>query len=88
MKIIPLYHSKGDVAAFLQYPHIYNPIGEWIGFCTVEREVFSVLGNYVGYVSEDHRILRKRTLSASLRRSNRRPIHPGSARRQRSHLRL
>jgi hypothetical protein len=75
MKIIPLYHSQGDVAAFLQYPHLYNPIGEWIGFCTAEREVFSILGNYVGYISEDHRILRQRTLSSSLRRVEP-PTHP------------
>ena len=67
MKIIPLYHSRGEIAAYLQYPHLYNPVGEWIGFCTAEREVFSVLGNYVGYVSEDHRILRQRSLSSSAR---------------------
>ena len=63
MKIVPLYTSNGDVAAYLSYPHIYNPLGEWIGFCTREREVYSVLGNYVGYLSDDQRILRQRSSS-------------------------
>ena len=68
MKIVPIYNSKGDVGAFLAYPHLHNTIGEWIGFCTVEREVFSVLGYYVGYISDDQRILRPRTLSSPARR--------------------
>ena len=63
MKIVPIYSSKGDVGAYLVYPYVYDALGEWIGFCTAEREVFSVLGNYVGYLSDDHRILRQRTLS-------------------------
>ncbi len=61
MKLVALYSSKGDVGAFLRYPNLYNPAGEWIGFVTVEREVYSVLGNYIGYVSDDRRILRDRT---------------------------
>ena len=68
MKVVPLYSSKGDVGAYLVYPHLFNVVGEWIGFCTREREVYSVLGNYVGYLSEDHRILRARTLSSTRRR--------------------
>jgi hypothetical protein len=60
--IIPIYTSRGDVEAFLAYPHLYNLRGEWIGWVTPEREVFSVLGRYVGYLSGDPRILRKRTL--------------------------
>jgi len=67
MKIVPIYTSNGDVAAFLLYPYIYNTVGEWIGFCTAEREAFSVLGNYVGYLSDDQRILRQRTLSTPSR---------------------
>jgi hypothetical protein len=67
MKIVPIYTSSGDVAAYLLYPHIYNTTGEWIGFCTAEREAFSILGNYVGYLSDDQRILRQRTLSTPSR---------------------
>ena len=68
MKVVPLYNTNGDVAAYLSYPHIYNTLGEWVGFCTREREVFSVLGNYVGYLSDDQRILRQRTSSVARQR--------------------
>lgn len=63
MRLVPLYTSKGDPGAFLEYPHIYSSTGEWIGFVTPERDVYSVLGRYVGYITDDHRILRPRTLS-------------------------
>lgn len=68
MKIVPIYTSHGDVAAYLVYPHVYNTVGEWIGFCTAEREIYSILGNYVGYLSDEQRILRQRTLSSTRRR--------------------
>lgn len=64
MKIVPIYTSNGEVGAYLSYPHLYNTVGEWIGFCTREREVYSVLGTYVGYLSDDQRLLRQRTLSS------------------------
>ena len=68
MKVVPLYNSRGDVGGYLVYPHLYDIVGEWMGFCTAEREVYSMLGNYVGYLSDDQRILRQRTLSSPGRR--------------------
>jgi hypothetical protein len=59
--IIPIYTSRGDAEAFLAYPYIYNRQGEWIGWVTREREVYSVLGYYVGMLSNEPRILRKVT---------------------------
>jgi hypothetical protein len=64
MKPVPLYCSNGEVGAFLAYPQIYDPTGEWIGFVTAGREVYSILGYYVGNLSEDRRILRPRTLTS------------------------
>ncbi len=61
-KIIPIYTTKGDVEAFLVYPYLYNLMGEWIGFATPQREVYSVFGEYVGWISDDPRILRKQVL--------------------------
>lgn len=61
--LVPIYSSKGDADAFLVYPFLYNRNGEWIGWITPEREVYSVLGYYVGYLSNDPRILRKRATS-------------------------
>lgn len=58
--LIPIYTTKGDLGAYLVYPHLFNYQGEWIGWVTQEREVFSVHGQYVGWLSSDPRILRKR----------------------------
>lgn len=62
--LIPIYSSKGDAEAFLFYPYLYNRIGDWIGFVTSKRDVHSVLGYYVGYLTDDRRIIRKRFTSA------------------------
>jgi hypothetical protein len=59
--IIPVYSSRGDAEAFLVYPYLFNRNGEWIGFMTAQREVYSVLGYYVGRLTSDPRIVRKRS---------------------------
>ena len=59
-KLLPIYTSKGDAEAFLVYPYIYNRTGDWIGFVTPKREVYSVLGVYVGMFTNDSRIIGKR----------------------------
>jgi hypothetical protein len=61
--LIPIYTSKGDADAFLVYPYIFNRMGDWIGWVTTRREVYSVIGYYVGYLTDDPRILRKRATS-------------------------
>src|SRR5574340_486759 len=61
--LIPVYTSRGDTDAFLVSPYLYNRNGDWIGWVTSRREVYSVLGFYVGYLSNDPRILRKRATS-------------------------
>ncbi|MBI5950862.1 MAG: hypothetical protein HY865_04335 [Chloroflexi bacterium] len=62
-KLIPLYTTKGDPEAFLLYPYLFNRNGDWIGFATASREVFSVLGEYVGMLTSERRIVRKRGTS-------------------------
>ncbi len=59
--LIPIYTTRGEAAAFLAYPYLFNPSGEWIGFVTTQRLVYSVLGHYAGFLSKDPRILRKRS---------------------------
>jgi hypothetical protein len=61
--LIPIYNGKGDAEAFLAYPYLYNRAGDWIGWVTPQREVYSVLGYYVGYLTDEPRILRKRVTS-------------------------
>ena len=66
--LIPLYTTKGDAEAFLLYPYLFNRNGEWIGFVTSKREVYSVLGEYVGMLTNERRIVRKRATSTLLPR--------------------
>ena len=63
MAIIPIYNSKGDPEAFMEYPYIFNRNGDWVGWVTPKREIYSVIGYYVGYLTNDPRILRKRATS-------------------------
>lgn len=63
-RIIPIYTSKGDAEVFMLYPYLFNRLGEWVGFTTPEKDVYSILGAYVGYISKDNRILRKRNLES------------------------
>lgn len=67
-KLIPIYTSRGDVGAYLIYPYLYNPAGEWIGWVTPDRLVFSVHGHYVGTLTMDPRILRRRERENTLPR--------------------
>jgi hypothetical protein len=69
--LIPIFTTRGDVGAFLSYPYIYNCQSEWVGWVTVQREVYSVSGNYVGFLSGEPRILRR--LSDSFDRPMRTP---------------
>ena len=73
--IIPIYTTKGDAEAFLVYPYIYNRIGEWIGWITPEREIYSVIGFYIGYLGKGPRILRKRAIEIATERK-RPPARP------------
>jgi hypothetical protein len=59
LRLIPIYTTQGDVGAFLAYPNLFNRDGEWIGWVTAQREVYSVHGHYAGILNDDPRILRK-----------------------------
>ena len=73
--VISIYTSRGDAEAFLVYPYLYNRMGEWIGWVTAERQVYSVLGYYVGDLTAEPRIVCKR-ITATLRPSKSPPPRP------------
>ena len=75
-RIIPIYNSQGEADAFLVFPNLYNRVGEWIGWVTPQREVYSVMGYFVGTLTNDPRIVRKRA-EDDLRPRLRTPKHPG-----------
>ena len=75
-RIIPIYTSRGDADAYLQYPHVFNRLGEWIGWVTPQREVYSVMGYFVGTLTSDPRIVRNRSGDADKPRQNP-PPQPG-----------
>jgi hypothetical protein len=58
-RLIPIYTSRGDLAAFLLYPYLYSRQGEWIGWIAPDKQVYSVHGHYVGWLADGPRILRK-----------------------------
>ena len=62
VSFIPIYSTKGDADAFLLYPYLFNRTGDWIGFVTPARDVYSVLGEYVGTLTNDPRIVAKRVI--------------------------
>jgi hypothetical protein len=57
--MVPIYTTAGDVGAYLVYPYIFSDIGEWIGWISPDRFVYSTHGHYVGWLAEGPRILRK-----------------------------
>ena len=65
LSFIPIYNTKGDADAFLLYPYIFNRTGDWIGFVNPKREVYSVLGEFVGTLTNDPRIVTKRAIEES-----------------------
>jgi len=67
-KPIPIYTTPGDWAALLVFPHLFNTIGEWIGWVSPDREVFDVDGVYVGWLTDEPRILRRRIIEDELPR--------------------
>jgi len=60
-KLIVIYTTRGEPAGFLQYPHLFNRQGEWIGWVNTKRQVYSVYGHYVGFLTNDPRIIRKQS---------------------------
>ncbi len=78
-KPIPIYTSRGDWAALMVFPYLYNTMGEWIGWVTSEKQVYNIDGLYVGWLTAEPRILRKRVLEKRIdRRSS--PPAPGKIR--------
>jgi hypothetical protein len=73
--IIPIYTSRGDAEAFLVYPYLFNRLGEWIGWVTFNRLVYSILGLYVGELTAEPRIIRKR-ITATLKQRRTPPAPP------------
>ncbi|HEY5269386.1 MAG TPA: hypothetical protein VII97_03560 [Anaerolineales bacterium] len=73
--VIPIYTSRGDADAFLVYPYLYNRLGEWIGWITADRQVYSVLGFYIGDLTAEPRIIRKRIM-ATLKPRRTPPAYP------------
>ena len=57
--LIPIYTTKGDVGAFLSASYIFDRCGEWIGWVDQDRQVFSVHGHHIGWLTQEPRILRK-----------------------------
>lgn len=69
----PIYASNGEARLLLAEPYIYNMLGEWVGWVTPNHDVFSILGIYVGRLTREPRILRKRSVDST---HSRMPVPP------------
>jgi len=57
-KLIPIYTSAGECSAYLSYPYIFDVNGDWIAFVDKDRSVYSIRGEYIGWITDDPRIVR------------------------------
>lgn len=58
--MVPIYRSNGEWVAVYDKGHVYNCDKEWIGFVH-GRNVFDPSGLYLGFLSDDRRLLRSRS---------------------------
>ena len=56
----PIYTTHGDWVAMLVGRYIYDREGHWIGWVDAESHVYSVRGDYAGWLARDFRVLRHR----------------------------
>ena len=61
--MVPIYRTDGERVAVYFKGQVFNVDGEWIGFA-VGRDVYDTGGLYLGFLSDDKRLLRKRTRPA------------------------
>jgi len=71
----PIYNTRGEWVAMLADACLYNPRGEWVGYISKAGHVFSVMGKYVGWLTKDFRILRKKSQEQAVPACAR-PAHP------------
>ncbi len=57
--VYPVYAGRGELAGYLAFPYLFNLAGEWIGWVTDDRQVYSVHGQYAGFLEKGPRVLRK-----------------------------
>lgn len=75
-RLIPIYSSQGEAEAYLVFPYLFNRSGEWIGCVTPQREVYSVMGYYIGSLTDEPRIVRSRGEDYSLKPRLKLPAAP------------
>jgi len=78
-RVIPIYTTSGTLGAYLKYPYLYNLQGEWIGWVSADRQVYSVHDNHVGWLTDGPRIVRNRAVLHSRPRRTP-PLPPPSIR--------
>ncbi len=79
-----LWNSYGDWIGCLLEGHIWDPGGGWIGWVDANRDVYKADGEWIGTLSKDGRILKKRTakrrdLNTNIPRKPAKPDLPGRA---------
>lgn len=55
-----IFNTSGDYVAFLKDSMLFSPAGEWIGFAARANEIYRKDGSFLGYLTDDDRIISKR----------------------------
>ena len=66
--LFPIYTTRGDWIATLIGSYLFSRDGHWIGWVDANSQVYSVHGEYAGWLSRDFRVLRRRDLSITRER--------------------
>lgn len=71
-----IYTTRGDWAATLLGRYIFDRETHWIGWVDADSQVFSVRGEYAGWLSKDFRVLCRRDRMSDVERRQPPPVPP------------
>ena len=72
-----IFNTSGDYVGFVQNDHLFTPDGDWLGFILNGNEIYSAEDlSFVGYVSSDDRIVRRRGGYEPFKPRPLRPLRP------------
>lgn len=73
MSVRYIFNTSGEYVAFVDSKNIFSPNGNWLGFIERGNEVYDKDGQFIGYLLDDDRIVRKRN---ELKPRVMRPLRP------------
>jgi hypothetical protein len=80
MRINYVYNTGGEYVAFIHEGHLFTPFCDWLGVLVSDRDVHNPVGELIGFLRPDSRLVRDRSGGISILsippRPPMRPIRP------------